>query len=127
MDLEPEEVIYHDDKDGKYLTYRYPNGVLLYHNYPKTANMHVVGTPGEKRPAKPVPSYKGQGGIYGDFMNASRRAKPFRHPLAVNTMSVCHRASSRTNCGSRRDPAKSPPATRRQPFVDRAQGEPWIL
>ncbi len=28
----------------------------------------VEGTPGEKREAKPVPSYKGQGGIYGDFI-----------------------------------------------------------
>ena len=33
-ELQPAEVIYHDEKDGKYLTYRYPNGMLLYHNHP---------------------------------------------------------------------------------------------
>jgi len=91
-DLEPEEVIYHDDKDRKYLTYRYPNGVLLHHNYPGMGNMHVVGTPGEKRPAKPVPSYKGQGGIYGDFIACVKsREKPFRDiEIASHTAAVCH-------------------------------------
>jgi len=29
--LQPEEVTYHDDKDGRYLPYRYPNGLILYH------------------------------------------------------------------------------------------------
>ncbi len=91
-DLEPEEVIYHDDKDGKYLTYRYPNGVLLYHNHPGMGNLHVVGTLGEKRPAKPVPSYKGQGGIYGDFIHCVKtRQKPFRDiETASHTAAVCH-------------------------------------
>ena len=61
-ELEPEEVIYHDDQEGKFLTYRYPNGLLLYHNHPGMDNLHVVGTPDEKLPPKTVPSYKGQGG-----------------------------------------------------------------
>ena len=61
------EVIYHEDKEGKYLTYRYPNGVLIYHNRPNTADLHVEGTPGEKLPAKTMPGYKGHGDIGEDF------------------------------------------------------------
>ena len=33
-ELQPVEVIYHDDKDAKYLTYRFPNGILIHHNHP---------------------------------------------------------------------------------------------
>ena len=54
-DMQPEEIIYHDDEEGKYLTYRYPNGLLLYHNRPGWDNLQVEGTPDEKLPAKPVP------------------------------------------------------------------------
>jgi hypothetical protein len=92
MELEPEEIIYHDDQEGRYLTYRYPNGILLHHNRPKIGNMQVEGTPGEKRPPKPVPEYKGQGGIYGDFIDCVKtREKPFRDiELAVHTCAVCH-------------------------------------
>ena len=91
-DLEPEEVTYHDEDGKQYLTYRYPNGRLLYHNHPGMGNMHVVGTPGEKLPPKTVPSYKGQGGIYGDFIECVKtREKPFRDiEIASHTMAVCH-------------------------------------
>ncbi len=91
-DLEPEEVTYHDENGRQYLTYRYPNGVLLYHNHPGMGNMHVVGTPGEKLPPKPVPSYKGRGGIYGDFIYCVKtREKPFRDiEIASHTAAVCH-------------------------------------
>ena len=86
-EVQPVEVIYHDDNKGKYLTYRYPNGLLLYHNRPGMGNLQVEGTPGEKRPAKPVPTYKGNGGIYGDFIHCVKtREKPFRDiELAVTT------------------------------------------
>ena len=60
--LEPVEVTYNDENGRPFLTYRYPNGILLHHNHPGMGNLHVEGTPGEKRPPKPVPSYKGQGG-----------------------------------------------------------------
>ena len=91
-DLEPEEVIYNDDKGRRYLTYRYPNGLLLYHNHPGMGNLHVVGTPGQKRAPKPVPGYKGRGGIYGDFIECVKtRQKPFRDiEIATHTMAVCH-------------------------------------
>ena len=55
-------------------------------------NLQVVGTPGEKRPAKAVPTYKGEGGIYGDFLHCVKtREKPFRDiELAVNTIVLSH-------------------------------------
>ena len=54
-----------------------------------------MGTPGEKRSAKPVPTYKGEGGIYGDFIDCVKtREKPFRDiELAVNTVVVPHLAT----------------------------------
>ncbi len=87
-ELQPVEVIYNDDKDGKYVTFLYPNGLLFYHNQPGQGNLQVEGTPGETRPAKPVPTYKGEGGIYGDFIDCVKtREKPFRDiELAVNTV-----------------------------------------
>ena len=60
-ELEPEEVIYHDDKDGKYLTYRFPNGMLVHHNQPGMGNLQVVGTPGEKRAAQDRADLQGHG------------------------------------------------------------------
>ncbi len=91
-ELQPTEVIYHDDKDGKFLTYRYPNGLLLHHNHPGMGNLQVVGTPGEKRAAKAVPTYKGDGGIYGDFIACVKsREKPFRDiEFGVNTICLSH-------------------------------------
>lgn len=94
-DMDPEEVIYHDEKDGKFLTFRYPNGMLIYHNHPGMGNMHVVGTPGETREPKTVPSYQGRGDIYGDFIDCVKtRGKPFRDiETAAHTMTVCHLGS----------------------------------
>jgi hypothetical protein len=91
-DLEPEQVVYHEGKDGKYLSYLYPNGLLLYHNRPGRENLQVVGTPGEKLAPKTVPGYQGQGGIYGDFIHCVKtRQRPFRDiEIAAHTMAVCH-------------------------------------
>ena len=131
--LQPEEVIYHDDKEGKYLTYRYPNGVLIYHNRPNTGNLQVEGTPGEKVPAKPVPTYKGTGGIYGDFIECVKtREKPFRDiEYAINTVTVCHLgiAAYKLQRSLKWDAAKQEfigdeEANR---FRDRARREPWQL
>ena len=91
-ELQPTEVVYNDDKDGKYLTYHFPNGTLVYCNKPNTGQIQVEGTPGEKIPPKTVPSYKGQGGIYGDFIDCVKtREKPFRDiEFASHTAAVCH-------------------------------------
>lgn len=89
-ELQPEEIIY--EEGGKYLTMRYPNGITLTHNKPGKGNLEVEGTPGEAREAKPVPTYKGTGGIYGDFIECVKtRETPFRDiERAVNSVAVSH-------------------------------------
>lgn len=132
-ELQPVEVIYNEEKEGKYLTYRYPNGLLLYHNRPGSGNLQVEGSPGEKRPAKPVPSYQGEGGIYGDFIHCVKtREKPFRDiELAVNTIAVSHLGiiAYQLQRSLKWDPAGQQftgddEANR---FLDRARREPWLL
>ncbi len=90
-ELEPEEVIFHNEDGRKFATCRYPNGKLIHHNYPDRGNMHVEFT-GDKGPSKPVPSYSGTGGIYGDFIDCIKtRKRPFRDiEFAVHTTTVCH-------------------------------------
>jgi len=132
-EMQPVEVLYPDGKDVKCVTYKFPNGLLMYHNCPGMGNMQVVGTPGEKKSPKEVPSYKGKGGISGDFIECVKtREKPFREiELAINTMSVCHLGiiAYRLQRSLKWDAAKlefpgDEEATR---FVDRARREPWIL
>ncbi|HJT33297.1 MAG TPA: Gfo/Idh/MocA family oxidoreductase [Pirellulales bacterium] len=132
-DLQPGEVVYHDTPDGKYLEYHYPNGLTIYHNRPHTGNLHIEGTPGEKLPPKPVPQYKGQGGIHGDFIHCVKtREKPFRDiDRAVNTCVLAHlgniayqlKRSLRWNAAAQQfvDDAEA------NRLVDRARREPWQL
>ena len=91
-DQQPSEVVYHDGPDGKYLEYHYASGLTIYHNKPNTPNLHIEGTPGEKLEPKPVPQYKGNGGIYGDFIHCVKtRETPFRDiERAVNTCVLAH-------------------------------------
>jgi predicted dehydrogenase len=132
-ELQPEEVIFHNEDGKKHLTFRYPNGILLHHNRPGWENLQVEGTPGEKREAKPVPQYKGEGGIYGDFIECVKtREKPFRDiELAVNSIAVSHLGiiAYELERSLKWDAAK-------QEFVgdeeanrlrDRARREPWQL
>ena len=132
-ELEPEEVIYHDGKDGKFLTYRFPNGVLVYHNHPGMGNLQVVGTPGEKRSPKTVPSYKGTGGIYGDFLDCCKtRERPFRDiELATHTVAVAHMGfiAYELKRSLRWDTVKKEFAGDEEAnrLVDRARREPWVL
>jgi len=132
-ELQPEEVVYNKEKGREYLAYRYPNGIVIYHNRPDTGNLQVEGTPGETREAKPVPSYKGEGGIYGDFIQCVKtREKPFRDiELAVNTVMVSHlgiiaytlKRSLKWDAASQQFPGDDE-ANR---FLDRARREPWQL
>ncbi len=130
-ELQPEEVAYHED--GNYLTYRYPNGILLTHNKPKTDNLAVEGTPGEKRDPKPVPAYKGHGGIYGDFIECVKtREKPFRDiELAINTAVVCHMGviAYELKRTLKWDAAKQefPGDEEANRYLDRARREPWQI
>jgi len=132
-ELEPEEVTFHNEDGKKFLTFRYPNGKLLHHNHPGMGNLHVVGTPGEKGPSKPVPSYKGQGGIYGDFIECVKtREKPFRDiQFASNTLAVCHLGliAYELERSLKWDAAKQefPGDEEANRLRDRARREPWVL
>jgi hypothetical protein len=132
-ELQPEEVIYTDDNGKKYLTYRYPNGRLIYHNRPGWGNLQVEGTPGEKVSAKPVPSYKGNGGIYGDFIECTKtRERPFRDiELAVNTVALSHLGiiAYTLQRSLKWDAARQqfPDDEEANRFLDRARREPWQL
>ncbi len=61
-ELQPDEVIYHDENGRQYLAYRYPNGLLIYHNRPDTENLQVEGTPGENAAGQAGAVLQGYGG-----------------------------------------------------------------
>jgi len=132
-DMDPEEVTFATENGRDYLTFRYPNGILLYHNHPGMGNLHVVGTPGEKREPKPVPTYKGQGGIYGDFIECVKtRERPFRDiEIAAHTLAVCHLGliAHALKRSLKWDAAKQefPGDEEANRYRDRARREPWVL
>jgi predicted dehydrogenase len=132
-ELQPVEILYHEDKDVKHLTYRFPNGILIYHNRPGMGNLQVVGTPGEQRAAKPLPTYKGQGGIYGDFLHCVKtREKPFRDiQFGVNTVALSHLGiiAYTLQRSLKWDQAQQqfPGDEEANRFLDRARREPWQL
>lgn len=94
-DLQPTDVVLHNEGGTQYVELKYPNGMTLTHNKPNTDNLAVVGTPGETREAKPVPVYKGNGDIYGDFIECVKtRERPFRDiETAVNSVIISHLAT----------------------------------
>ncbi|MEI7460064.1 MAG: Gfo/Idh/MocA family oxidoreductase [Pirellula sp.] len=132
-ELQPEEVTYIDEKEGKHLSLRYPNGLTITHNRPKTGNLAIEGTPGETREPKPVPTYKGEGGIYGDFIECVKtREKPFRDiELGVNTTAVSHLCTIayQLQRSLKWDAAKQefPGDAEANRLLDRARREPWQL
>ena len=132
-ELQPEEVTYNDENGKQWLSFRYPNGLLLHHNKPGSGNLQVEGMPGEPREAKPVPQYKGTGGIYGDFIESVKtREKPFRDiELAVNSVAVSHLGIiAYTLQRSLKWDAKTqsfPGDEEANRFLDRARREPWQL
>src|ERR1043166_1352576 len=89
MEEGPVEII-PPDKDHKWLTYRFADGLLMYHS-PGKGNVDVVGT-GSAIAPRTIPKYQGTGGIYGDFIHCIRtREKPFRDiERAHRTATVCH-------------------------------------
>ena len=147
-ELQPEEIVLHEEGGKKWVALKYPNGREITHNRPGWDNMEVVGTggrlkrkkdaaiedkTGEKREAKPVPLYKGNGNIYGDFVECVKsREKPFRDiELAVNSVAVSHLATIAYNVNRslKWDAAAQhfiddAEANR---YLDRARREPWQL
>jgi hypothetical protein len=95
--------------------------------------MEVDSNENVTRAPKPVPGYKGKGGIIGDFLHCVRtREKPFRDiELAVNTLSLCHLGTIayRLQRSLKWDAAKQtfPGDTEANRFTDRARRQPWQL
>jgi hypothetical protein len=132
-ELQPNEVALHNEDGKQYVELKYPNGISITHNKPGKQNLEVEGTPDTKREPKPVPSYKGTGGIYGDFIQCVKtREKPFRDiELAVNSIAVSHLA---TLAYTLQRSLKWDAATQQFPgdeeanrFLDRARREPWQI
>ena len=128
----PVEIIPPDGKEHKWLTYRFANGLVMYHS-PGKGNVDCVGTPGERLPNRPLPQYKGSGGIYGDFLHCVRtRERPFRDiEFAHRAASVCHLGNIAYYLERplRWDPDKEefPGDDEANRFLDRARREPWTL
>ena len=134
----PVEIIPPDGKDVKMLTYRYANGMSMYHG--GTGNITYKGTegelPGSTRDAKApedMQFYKGHGGILGDFVESVRtRQKAFRDiEIAHRACTVCHLGNIAYWLGRplKWDPEKEeiigdPQAAR---WLDRPKREPWTL
>jgi len=134
-ELQPQEVLYHPPEGGQkaHLEFVYPNGIRITHCKPGKSNLEVDSNENETVPAKPVPGYKGKGGIIGDFLYCVRsREKPFRDlQLAVNTMSLCHLGTIayRLQRSLKWDTAKLtfPGDAEANRFIDRARRQPWQL
>lgn len=134
----PVEVTPPDKKEHPWLTYRFENGVNMYHAPNSGKNITFIGTEGQvpgKQPEKPVemPGYKGQGGITGDFLHCVRtREKPFRDvEIAHRTATVCHLGNIVYHLGRR---IKWNPQTEEivgdfeaSCWLDRPKREPWTL
>jgi hypothetical protein len=134
----PVEVTPPDGKDVKLLTYRYANGLRMYHG--GTDNIIYLGTegqlPGQHKPLLErvdMEGYHGQGGIFGDFLRCVRtRERPFRD------IEIAHRATTVCHLGNiaywlkrplKWDPDKEeivgdPEASR---WLERPTREPWLL
>lgn len=132
-ELQPNEVIFNNEGGKQYVELKYPNGISITHNKPGKGNMEVEGTPDTKREPKPIPTYKGNGGIYGDFIECVKtREKPFRDiELAVNSIAVSHLATIAYNVqrSLKWDAAAQQfigdaEANR---YLDRARREPWQI
>ncbi len=93
----PVEITPPDGKDVKLLTFRFANGMRMYHG--GTSNITYKGTEGEL-PGKhrvptgrvDMPGYRGRGGLIGDFLHCVKtRQRPFRDiEIAHRACTVCH-------------------------------------
>jgi len=128
MEEGPVEIIPPDGKEHKYLTYRFADGMLLYHG----SRVDVVGD-GNPIAPREIPRYKGVGGIYGDFIESVRtREKPFRDiERAHRTASICHLGNIcyLLNRVLKWDPVKEefPGDEQANRLRDRARREPWTI
>lgn len=100
----PVEIIPPDGKDYAQLTYKFANGVRIYHGGGWDGILNFRGTEGElsekgdragNKPEPPdiyIPNYKDDRGIFGDFIHCVKtRERPFRDiEIAHRTATVAH-------------------------------------
>lgn len=140
----PVEIIPPDGKDVPRLTYRFANGVKIYHGGGWGGILSFKGSEGEapfrdnpkQRVSPPsiyIPNYRGRGGIFGDFLHCVKtRERPFRDiEIAHRTATHCHLGNIAywLNRPLRWDPDKEeiigdPEASR---WLDRPKRAPWAI
>jgi len=137
----PTEILPPNGKDVQRLTFKFADGLVMYHG--GTSDITYKGTDGELVPKGPkparaaraseMPTYKGRGGLFGDFLHCVKtREKPFRDvEVAHRACTVCHLGNVAywLNRPLKWDPIKEevlgdPEANR---WLDRAKREPWTL
>jgi predicted dehydrogenase len=142
---QPAKATYHAaSSDGKvpaHVSLTYPKGVELHLNRPQqlrpvpqavVSTVEICGD-GRSKPAKPMPEYRGTGGIYGDFIESVKtRQRPFRDiELAVNTMTAPHilgialRLQRSLEWDAEKQQFVGDDEANR--LVDRARREPWMI
>ena len=138
----PIEITPPDGKDVKQLTYKFANGVKIYHGGGwaqlcfKGSEGKIPGPKGTRKKSPPniqIPNYKGSGGLIGDFVHCVRtRQKPFRD------IEVAHRTATHAHLGNiaywlkkplKWDPVKEEIIGDKEAsrWLDRAAREPWGL
>ena len=138
----PVEIIPPDGKEHQRLTYVFANGIRIYHGGGWGDILAFRGTEGElpargheakERPLPDIqiPNYKGQGGIFGDFLHCVRtRERPFRD------IELGHRIATTAHLGNiaywlkrplKWDPVKEEILGDLQAarWLDRPMREPW--
>ena len=132
-ELQPERVELHKGPEGRWLVFRFAGGVEITHNKPGKENMQIEADPDQPRKPKPIPGYKGDGGIYGDFIHCVKtREKPFRDiELAVNTISLPHMGiiayTLERSLAWDSQEQRFVGDDEANRFLDRARREPWQL
>ena len=129
-------------KDGAGVTFKYRSGVVGHLGGAWDGPLAFRGTLGElpdrKAPKRPppdvnVPNYKGNGGIFGDFLHCVKtRERPFRDiGIAFKAVSTCHLANFASWSGRafKFDPIKCEVVgdAEMNRWIDRPKRAPWRL
>jgi hypothetical protein len=137
----PTEITPPDGKDVKFLTYTFADGMKMFHG--GTGDIRYIGTEGEldrgkPKPPKPprasdMPTYRGTGGIFGDFLHCVKsREKCFRDiEIAHRACTVCHLGNIAywLKRPLKWDPVKEEIVGDKEAarWLDRPKREPWSL
>lgn len=149
LDLQPQRIIYQpasaDGRRAVSVALVYPNGVEIHCNrHPEEQPRNIpsvvthergITIRGDGQPVapRPVPAYKGAGGIHGDFIACVKtRERPFRDiEIGVNTMTGPHMVALagrlQRSLAWDRDTQRFVDDDEANRLLDRARREPWTL